>query len=98
MKVRTILVVASVFVVSWGVLPGGGQQRANGQARQGFDLRRLSGIDNAKRSPEELAQIYLAFLQEEITNPSPPRQGSGGGPITHDYILAQIVLPVRGAS
>jgi hypothetical protein len=62
------------------------------QAKQkGFDLRRLEDLHRGL-SPSQAADLYLSFLREELRAPSPNRVGLGGGAITSDYVLAQIVL------
>ncbi|MBI3947414.1 MAG: HEAT repeat domain-containing protein [Armatimonadetes bacterium] len=69
-------------------------------AVRGFDLTRLTTLRERGLSPEGVAQRYLSFLVEETAQPSPTRRGLGGGDITHDYILTQIVLAgaLSGAS
>jgi hypothetical protein len=83
------------LVLLTAVFRSGAQAAAPGDpaaARPGFDLQRLTPLSEGKLSTAECARLYLAFLQEEISQPSPASTGLGGGPITHDYILAQIVL------
>lgn len=65
--------------------------------RRVFGLHRLQSF-RACASPEDSARLCLSFLQEEIANPTTKTRGLGNGFITHEYVLAQIVLAAAQAS
>jgi len=65
--------------------------------RRVFGLHRLRSF-RACASPEDSARLCLSFLQEEIANPTTKTRGLGNGFITHEYVLAQIVLAAAQAS
>lgn len=86
---RRVPYVLAVYMVTLIGTPGA-VLSAPQQAIRGFDLRRLEAL-HKPAAADEHAATYLAFLTEETRNPSPPREGLGGGTITHEYILTQIV-------
>ena len=70
------------------VLAATSTTRASGQGPgQGFDLTRLRPVMEDTKTPagKRLSQ-GIAFLRQELTNPSPERWGVGGGPIDTGYI------------
>lgn len=98
MNTRSGFGIVPLVVMSLALLIQSPRDIAGMQTSPGFDLRRLTPLVDGRLSPEEAARLLLSFLHEEIAAPSPVRQGIGGGPITHDYILAQLVLAAENAN
>lgn len=55
-----------------------------------FDLGRLGKLLKHDLTHEERARLGMSFLREEVDHPTTTYWGSGG-PIYHEYVLAQIV-------
>lgn len=80
------------FILLYLVVPCGAQKPAAGVAHKGFDLAQLAPLhDSSGGTPAERIAKGIAFLQQELANPSPPRWGVGGGPIDSGYVLQAII-------
>lgn len=55
-----------------------------------FDLSRLGRLLKPEMTQQERAEVGMRYLREEVSRPTSTYLGSGG-PISHEYVLAQIV-------
>jgi hypothetical protein len=92
MRATTLMPIVLAAVCFLGVITERPAVSADTQAEQHFDLQQLRALCQGKLSPNKAARAYLSFLRQEAAAPSAPAVGVGGGPVTHDYILAQIIL------
>ncbi len=83
---RTIIQFVTVLLLA--------QMSSLGQG--GFDLRRVDAVQTpTTATAEQRIARGVAFLREELANPSPPRWGIGGGPIDSGYVQQVILGALR---
>ena len=91
MTIRNRVVYASVAAVIplFAVLAVGDEAPP---APKPYDFNKVASLGRDSLDVQERTKLGIAYLREEIAEPTPPIMMLGGGINPHDYIIAQLVL------
>ena len=67
-----------------------------GKAPKKSDPWRIGSLNREGVTPQQRTQLGMAYLREEIADPTPPYMSMG--PIDHEYIIAQLTIAIAQPS
>lgn len=85
-----LLRIAVSAVASLTLVAALGSPSTSQEQRREFDFNRVGRLLKPDLTPQERARLGIGYLREEVARPTSTYEGSGG-PIYHEYVLAQLV-------